>query len=79
MIPITIEEVLTRALETLQSFPAISRETLVLAYCSEHPEHAEELRELIPVMVCLDEERWQRAAELGCLQAACELYATLVR
>lgn len=79
MKPLSIEEVLTMVLETLQSFPAISRETLVLAYCSEHPEYAAELRELIPVMVCLDEERRQRAAELGCLTAACELYSTLVR
>lgn len=79
MKPITLEEVLTQALETLQTFPEISQETLLLAVCAEHPGHAEELRELIPVMFVLDEVRRQRAVELGCLQAACELYAELVR
>lgn len=71
-IPQTLEAVLYEAVDRLRSPQGLELEPFVAL----HPEHAEELRELLPALVSLGETRLNRAIELGIIVAACELYWT---
>lgn len=69
-IPQTPETVLYKAVDRLRSPQGLELEPFVAL----HPEHAEELRELLPALVSMGRDRLNRAIDQGVLVAACELF-----
>ena len=66
----TLETVLCEAVDRLRSPRGLD----IPRFVQEHPEHAEELRELLPALVSMGRERLNRAIDQGVLVAACELF-----
>ena len=68
--PQTLEAVLYKAVDLLCSPQGLE----IPVFVQEHPEHAEELRQLLPALVSMGKDRLNRAIDQGVLVAACELF-----
>lgn len=68
--PQTLETLLYEAVDRLRSPQGLE----IPRFIQEHPEHAEELRELLPALVSMGRDRLNRAIDQGVLVAACELF-----